>query len=372
MNPTAVTRIKKLGRSLALPAALLVAVGCASKPKGPTEEDYRATQEALDDAQSEMAPDSRSVLVMHGRPGEWRIDRMILRHSIPPEPPLRTIESIWTVEHPIQRDVVLRCAKPGVSLSVTVLPEQSRSGRRLAVVSRDAYQSAAWMYLPLIETARGIEHQQPTTKRGTLRDALGSEKTFIRLRTNEVLVGEPAWVLDEFDDVALIKSSTGYLDYVSTDRIRYVSESEFFSAMNPPRSAETVARIDRAIAHAKARLGQPYIWGGRGASGADCSGLTQTAFAAAGVHVPRDADQQSVVGKLVATRWFRDALQSGDLLFFLSAKRGDVNHVALYLGDGRYIESATDGVAIRSMDPADPTYDAKRMSTFAWARRVLE
>jgi cell wall-associated NlpC family hydrolase len=370
MNPTAFTRIKKFGRSVALPA-LLFFVGCASKPKGPTEADYRATQLALDATQREMAPDARSVLVTRGSPGELRFALLL---TLPPSPApsaATTLQSTWTVEHPLQRDAVLRCARPGIELKVTVLPEQSRAPGRLAVVSRDAYQSAAWLLLPIIELTRGVE-SQPATQPRTRNQLPGDDKSFIRLRTNEILIGEPAWVLDQIDNFALIKSSTGYIDYVSVDRISYVTEAEFFAAMNPPRSAETLSRIDRAIAHAKARLGQPYIWGGRGATGVDCSGLTQTAYASAGIHVPRDADQQSVVGKLVATRWFRDALQSGDLLFFLSAKRGDVNHVAIYLGDNRYIESADGGVTIRSMDPADPTYDAKRMSTFAWARRVLE
>jgi hypothetical protein len=46
-----------------------------------------------------------------------------------------------------------------------------------------------------------------------------------------------------------------------------------------------------AIAYARAQLGRPYVWGGdgpsRGDAGFDCSGLTQAAYAAAGIHLPR-------------------------------------------------------------------------------------
>jgi hypothetical protein len=60
-------------------------------------------------------------------------------------------------------------------------------------------------------------------------------------------------------------------------------------------------------------LGLPYIWGGAGWVGADCSGLVQSALAAAGIDAPRDADQQEqALGQLVD---FAER-QSGDLLFW--------------------------------------------------------
>ena len=60
-------------------------------------------------------------------------------------------------------------------------------------------------------------------------------------------------------------------------------------------------------------LGLPYIWGGKGWVGVDCSGLVQSALAAIGVDAPRDADQQeNALGKAVEFAERR----AGDLLFW--------------------------------------------------------
>jgi cell wall-associated NlpC family hydrolase len=113
------------------------------------------------------------------------------------------------------------------------------------------------------------------------------------------------------------------------------------------------------------------VWGGLTKEGVDCSGLVQKAFGRVGVMLPRDADQQSLVGKLVATRWHRSALRRGDLLYFIG-RRGTIHHTAIYLGQNAFIEAADGGVKVSSLDPADAKYEKKRDETFFLAKRVLE
>lgn len=70
------------------------------------------------------------------------------------------------------------------------------------------------------------------------------------------------------------------------------------------------SQADDAVAAALAFLDMPYLLGGRGGAGIDCSGLVQRSFATSGVALPRDSDMQEALGTAVKT------LQRGDLIGF--------------------------------------------------------
>jgi cell wall-associated NlpC family hydrolase len=64
-------------------------------------------------------------------------------------------------------------------------------------------------------------------------------------------------------------------------------------------------------------VGAPYLWGGRGAIGLDCSGLVQTALAAAGIAAPRDSDMQAAqLGAAIDPGEGFAGLRRGDLVFW--------------------------------------------------------
>jgi gamma-D-glutamyl-L-lysine dipeptidyl-peptidase len=130
-------------------------------------------------------------------------------------------------------------------------------------------------------------------------------------------------------------------------------------------------QINLIIDTALSLLKTTYVWSGKTSSGIDCSGLVQSAFKAHGINLPRDADQQSLVGSLVATRWDRSGLRRGDLLFFLS-RRGTVSHVAIYLGNSTYLQGAGKNVHISSFDPNAANYDKEHDHAFCFAKRLLE
>ena len=97
-----------------------------------------------------------------------------------------------------------------------------------------------------------------------------------------------------------------------------------------------------ALAFAAGQLGVPYRWGGNGPGGFDCSGLTQAAYAHAGVAPPRVAQDQFDAGPAVTGA----TPQPGDLVFFGSGPTG-VDHVGLYVGDGLMVDAPHTGAVVR-------------------------
>ncbi len=105
---------------------------------------------------------------------------------------------------------------------------------------------------------------------------------------------------------------------------------------NSLSASEIAARLPQVIEFAHSAMRQPnhYLWGGTVGPNYDCSGLVQTAFAAAGIWLPRDAYQQEAFVSAVEL----DALQPGDLVFFGQPER--CTHMGIALGNGQYIHSS--------------------------------
>ena len=94
----------------------------------------------------------------------------------------------------------------------------------------------------------------------------------------------------------------------------------------------------KALAYAKAQLGEPYARSGAGPSSWDCSGLTMMAWGSVGVSLPHSSRQQFSRGRSVA----KSDLQLGDLVFFYS----DISHVGLYAGNGQVIHAPRPGKSV--------------------------
>ena len=120
----------------------------------------------------------------------------------------------------------------------------------------------------------------------------------------------------------------------------------------PTTTVATSSVAVQAIKFAYNRLGTPYLYGGTGTAADngefDCSGLTQAAYASAGVTLPRVAAEQWYAGVHVP----RDQLQPGDLVFFATNVNdpSTIEHVGIYVGGGAMIDSPHTGSVIR-FDP---------------------
>lgn len=108
---------------------------------------------------------------------------------------------------------------------------------------------------------------------------------------------------------------------------------------------------------AKDYLGVPYKFGGTHLNkGLDCSYLVQHLFGRArGVQLPRTARLQHAATRPVA----RDELREGDLIFF-KAKRRHIDHVGIYVGEGRFIHASRHERKVTTARLDDPY----------WRRRV--
>jgi cell wall-associated NlpC family hydrolase len=106
---------------------------------------------------------------------------------------------------------------------------------------------------------------------------------------------------------------------------------------------EESAAAATAVSWALAQLGTPYRWGGEGDGGFDCSGLVQAAFAAAGITLPRVAQDQYDAGPPLPAG---TPLRVGDLVFFGSSPRG-VDHVGIVVGPGEMVDAPHTGAVVR-------------------------
>ena len=96
-----------------------------------------------------------------------------------------------------------------------------------------------------------------------------------------------------------------------------------------------------AIAWAKSKLGARYVWAGEG-PGYDCSGLVTMAYRSQGIYLTHWSQAQYSEGTRVPV----SQAQPGDLIFW-NWDGGNIDHVAIYLGNNQIIEAPTFGVPVR-------------------------
>ena len=116
----------------------------------------------------------------------------------------------------------------------------------------------------------------------------------------------------------------------------------------PGSQTQTSTTRARMMAVVESYIGVPYVYGGAGRKGIDCSGLVMVVFQqAAGVRLPHRAARLREMGTGIARR----KLRFGDLVFFNTGSREGGLHTGIYIGDSRFVHAGvSSGVTISNLD----------------------
>lgn len=120
-------------------------------------------------------------------------------------------------------------------------------------------------------------------------------------------------------------------DNVNTTATGVATDYSYLITNNDADSAIAGSLVEKALTY----VGGRYVWGGTSLEyGVDCSGFTQQIFKLFGYNLPRTSRSQAKTGIEVTPA----ELQPGDLVFY--SKKGVINHVALYVGDGLIVHAS--------------------------------
>jgi len=232
----------------------------------------------------------------------------------------------------------------------------------------------------------------------------------------QLLYGELLWLLDHRDGWYLVHASDGYWGWVRQEAVRIIEPSQFESLLNSKQAAvlktieisgtqvpagarlplvvqtpwdisirtplgeaavvpsgsvrviDDFATTRPRIMPALEMLYVPYVFGARSPLGLDCSGMVNNLFDRSGLPIARDATQQFLSGKLVATRWYRDTIRPGDRLYFLD-NYGKIFHTGIAISSTHFVHSSPPAVQISSLQKGDRLYEQYWDQCFVGAKR---
>lgn len=192
--------------------------------------------------------------------------------------------------------------------------------------------------------------------RGTRVTVLDREGTWYKLKFPKGTVG---WVRGD-----LLKSASSA--QVASRSTGSKSKSKSSSSASSKNRRLVVANttgkgiVERALDYRGVR----YSYGSASRSATDCSGLTTQVYRAAGVALPRTSREQAKVGQAVG----KATLTKGDLVFFKTNRGTRINHVGIYVGDGKFVHASSGGGKVK-VDSLNDGYYQRR---YAGARRVAK
>lgn len=159
----------------------------------------------------------------------------------------------------------------------------------------------------------------------------------------KVSEGEELSVLSEEEDgwiYVSIDNTKGYIcaDYVSVAEQLPTAQTMSEYTYGADVSDVRISLVETALQY----VGNPYVWGGTSlTNGVDCSGFTMKIYAMFGISLPHSSKAQPSYGTKISA----SEAQPGDLFFYGSGST--INHVAIYIGDGKIVHASTSRTGIK-------------------------
>ena len=242
------------------------------------------------------------------------------------------------------------------------------------------------------------------------------DATELSVAQTQLFLGEPVYLLDKEAGFLLVQAGDGYCGWVRENAVQLMDGEQFaaytrgrwavlledverpglrgmrgtrlpIAAKTPkgltlatpggrrldvPAAGASIidhtAQLEKRAKAALTILYKPYIFAGRSPLGLDCSGLITNVCDQEGTPIARDAAQQFLSGKLVATRWFRDGIRPGDRLYFIN-EGGKIYHTGIAISPTHVVHAAPPEVQINSLRKGDRLYSERLDLAFLAAKR---
>lgn len=219
------------------------------------------------------------------------------------------------------------------------------------------YISADPQYTATGQEAKDLAMQTATLKAVIKTDVLNvrsepntDSKIWTQIVKDErypVVAQLDGWVQIELDSVDESDGSTADTAFISTRdnnvEVRYALNEAIKFSPAEEAANKASSRRSQIVNYAIQFVGNPYVWGGTSLTkGADCSGFTMKVMEKFGVSLPHYSVAQSKMGKKVTS----GSMRPGDLVFY-AGSGGQVNHVAMYIGNGQVVHAASSRSGIK-------------------------
>jgi cell wall-associated NlpC family hydrolase len=205
-----------------------------------------------------------------------------------------------------------------------------------------ASEKKDWVKISIDQATTGYVSKDYVTLKKVYTQAVSIEEEQARLE-QEAEAAVQATSLRSAERSATVQRSS------AKNEIKISSISEGKTDNNQSSNDSSVR--NRIANYARKFEGNPYVWGGTSLTrGADCSGFTQSVLENFGIYIPRTSREQAASGRRVDM----DNIQPGDLIFY--RRNGSINHVALYIGNGKVIgaKSSDEGIRITNYNYRTP------------------